>query len=567
MYTEDLQTRASSGVDREWICAGIDNPTARHRWLYVARNGSRDGEVISKDTGSRVSVGRAACPLGFSFFFKRSPIIVLSAAVMLLSMTTSSQAQPDTVGDLRAWYDVTNAPNHNASGDAIANAAVWPDKSPQGAHMGQGGGIPPAFAIEYQTAADSILSNNLPSFRFLNANQSSGDTHPVNGSGLAGGSLPAHTVMVVGDFSAAAGHILYLGHNAGTAGMFLDPGNGNGTFGMFTKNQPAGTGDALASAGEWTPAGTQVFTYTYSGGLLDSDTRIFLNGGELTLDPATTAAQPTYGGRDSWIRMGAHGSVFNTVSPDGDVGDVVLWNGALSDAERLSVEQFFIQKYAIEPITPITEVSWRSDQSGDWNLARNWIPSLVPDFDPGGRPNLVAILGDKITENRTVFTDNDVTIAGIQFVNSNRYVVGGSGSVTLDAATVAPTANIDVFLGNHEFQAPVQLATDTVATIAANQSLTFNNAVNLNGNTLTKLGDGDLAIRNTLVSGMGGTVNLQQGSISGNGNVGGDVNNSGGTISPGDSLQASSQVPEPDSLVLLVFGLVGLLYSCRLSGS
>jgi len=97
---------------------------------------------------------------------------------------------------------------------------------------------------------------------------------------------------------------------------------------------------------------------------------------------------------------------------------------------------------------------------------------------------------------------------------------------------------------------------DADVTIDAGHSLAFNNTLNLGGNTLTKLGDGDLAIRNTLVSGMGGTVNLQQGSISGNGNVGSDVNNSGGTISPGDSLQVSSQVPEPGTVFLIVIGTI-----------
>ena len=39
--------------------------------------------------------------------------------------------------------------------------------------------------------------------------------------------------------------------------------------------------------------------------------------------------------------------------------------------------------------------------------------------------------------------------------------------------------------------------------------------------------------------------------------VGGDVNNVGGTLSPGDSASVTSAIPEPSTMLLLVLG--GLL--------
>ena len=54
------------------------------------------------------------------------------------------------------------------------------------------------------------------------------------------------------------------------------------------------------------------------------------------------------------------------------------------------------------------------------------------------------------------------------------------------------------------------------------------------GNTLTKTGVGTLAINNNVLTG-GGTVNCEQGTCSGTGTIGGDLNNGGGTISPGNS--------------------------------
>ena len=71
-----------------------------------------------------------------------------------------------------------------------------------------------------------------------------------------------------------------------------------------------------------------------------------------------------------------------------------------------------------------------------------------------------------------------------------------------------------------------------------------------------------MAIRNDLIAG-GGTVDLQEGTITGNGTVGGDVNNHSGTISPGNSLSVTSAVPEPTSLLLLILGSLGIVGRMR----
>lgn len=125
-------------------------------------------------------------------------------------------------------------------------------------------------------------------------------------------------------------------------------------------------------------------------------------------------------------------------------------------------------------------------------------------------------------------------------------------------------SSIVVVQGNHQFQLPVDLQNETDVDIALNSSLTFNNTLNLGGNILNKIGDGNLAIRNHLVTG-GGTVNLAAGLVSGNGTVGGDVINNGGTISPGDrpglvsssALDASQgHVPEPTSPIQVLCGIL-----------
>ena len=97
---------------------------------------------------------------------------------------------------------------------------------------------------------------------------------------------------------------------------------------------------------------------------------------------------------------------------------------------------------------------------------------------------------------------------------------------------------------------------DATVDVSSEGMLTFNNTLDLAGHTLTKTGAGEIAIRNDLTL-SGGTLDVQQGTIVGNGTVGGDVFNDGGTISPGNSLGAAGQVPEPGTMALLVLG--GLL--------
>jgi len=60
-------------------------------------------------------------------------------------------------------------------------------------------------------------------------------------------------------------------------------------------------------------------------------------------------------------------------------------------------------------------------------------------------------------------------------------------------ATTDPNSPVNPSLqveGTHEFQADVNLHNNTAVDIATNSTLTFNRALNLMGNTLTKTGEG-----------------------------------------------------------------------------
>jgi len=213
-------------------------------------------------------------------------------------------------------------------------------------------------------------------------------------------------------------------------------------------------------------------------------------------------------------------------------------------------------------VPPPTDFTWNVDEGGKWSNPVNWTP--------GGSPNggdVSVIFDSAITTSSTVFTDDEVTVNSIRFDNPVTYAVAGTGKVSLaDDGGVAPT--ITVADGVHQFQVEVALLHDTTADIAAvDDQLVFNNTLDLGGRKLTKIGDGDMAIHGDLVSG-GGTVDIVQGTVSGNGTVVGDVSNNGGTLSPGNSLdilaingdyaQGTALVPEPTSLVLVLFSLLGM---------
>ena len=210
-------------------------------------------------------------------------------------------------------------------------------------------------------------------------------------------------------------------------------------------------------------------------------------------------------------------------------------------------------------VEPVVDFEWQADASAAWTTGTNWNPTGVPgnNTDPLYAKH-TATFGSAITANRTVILDSPVSLRAINFVNSNSYAVAGHGRVNLvaDTSGTDPTEMV-VGLGSHQFQAIVNLENDTTIITATNTLLEFNNRLNLNGNALTTVGPGTVAISNTVTSG-GGTINLQNGTLAGSGTVGGDVVANGGTVSPGAPAQGANSVPEPTAITLVWLAILGL---------
>ena len=212
---------------------------------------------------------------------------------------------------------------------------------------------------------------------------------------------------------------------------------------------------------------------------------------------------------------------------------------------------------------PPTDFTWKADRSGDWNLHGNWTPFGGPPsgLDAVDGANQTASFGDIIQSNQTVFSNTDVSVHAISFNSSNTYAIAGTGSVSLVAGTstepVDKTGNsiVGVANGLHQFQLNVELRNNTNVDVASDATLEFNNRLFLNGNSLIKTGAGTMAINNNVLTG-GGTVTCAQGTCRGTGTISGDLNNVGGTVSPGSSGGTVSVVPEPGALMLLALGVV-----------
>ena len=181
------------------------------------------------------------------------------------------------------------------------------------------------------------------------------------------------------------------------------------------------------------------------------------------------------------------------------------------------------------------EVAWDRPGHGSWTEASSWRGTSRTDgagFVPDGADR-TAVFGTGLTQDAVVVIDDDVTTKRIEFDNdSQQYSIAGTANIVLDDEANTQ-ADIEVHSGHHQFLAALRLEDDTTATAAPGTVLDFNNAIDLNGHTLTLAGDGEINLLNRVITGNGGLV-ANAGLLGGSGWIDGDLANTGTlTAEPG----------------------------------
>ena len=211
---------------------------------------------------------------------------------------------------------------------------------------------------------------------------------------------------------------------------------------------------------------------------------------------------------------------------NGLLDEVQIHDNVLSESEIQNICQ-------CDPPADPTEFTWTADGVGDWSVGSNWAPG---NKAPPNTNLETAIFGinSSITKPTVAVVTSPVTVNRVEFDNAISYGIGGLETLTLQGSSETPSSSVHVNQGSHQFQVEVSLDSDTDVFVQSGSSLAFNLPLNLNGNTLAKTGDGTMAINNNLTTN-GGSVDCQGGTCSGDGTIGGDLNNSGGIVAPGNS--------------------------------
>ncbi len=217
-----------------------------------------------------------------------------------------------------------------------------------------------------------------------------------------------------------------------------------------------------------------------------------------------------------------------------------------------------------------------SGSGGSWNAAGSWNLGSKPQ-----NPGDTAILGGSLAVAATVTLDGPQKAGGIILSNSNSqttgYTVapGTNGVLTLDNSGTA--AFLTVTSGSHAITAPVALADDLDASVAAGGSLAVSGGVGADspGLSLTKDGGGLLILSGTDTYRGGTTVDAGTLILTSNSAIADGTSltvGSGGVLLFDPTAAAStyssaasqaSPVPEPGTLALLAAAVAGLVWKCR----
>ena len=491
-------------------------------------------------------------------------MMAITSLMLLAAPTAVAQIPMD---DLQLWLDASD-PN-SLQGSIGDKVEVWADLS--------GNGRDAFMANDGPTIGSWPLENGFRTVTFEGGNQAL----VTPGYGMAGPdgglSLPHHIFIVeeyinTGDSSSDGSWYSTANPSSGGDGDLLRPlstpdggmrvfSGGGFPIGMYDAESgfhPEGPGivEAVNSAVFGLPGEFRAFSTHRDGGQIIRNQLPFNlnNPGDNSI---TTAMRDEFPEHDLTIgkpRFDAGRTL------TGSIAEFIVYHSELSPSEVQQVQDYLVNKW-IDFTLPDGN-DWLQPGLGEWSDDANWKAAE----QGAGAPNdntRKARFGDIIQSPQTVAVNSDVTVNSIEFNNPNTYAIAGPGSVNIDGGSSSISVTGGEAAGDHQFQVAVNLMSDVTIDVAAGSSLAFNNVLNLNGNTLTKTGEGLVAVNNVLNSG-GGMILGVEGILGGNGVLSGDLTNRSGIVSPGaqraslGSQNVIADVPEPNACFLLVMGLLGL---------
>jgi autotransporter-associated beta strand protein len=275
------------------------------------------------------------------------------------------------------------------------------------------------------------------------------------------------------------------GSGTGSGAVTVSGGSlsGNGFIGGATTVQTGGT---LA------PGGATPGVLTFNGALtLDagsimsyrlgtsSDSANITTASGLTLDSGTNTITLNFSDSGG-LAAGSYTLLDYNTAFNGNLGSIVI--GTNPGGFNFSVVDNTTNTSIDLVVAAIGGPNEWKDQDGTWGDTANWTNAVVPNAAAD-----TATFGLLATAPRSVTVEANKTVGTLEFNNTNKYTVSGSGQIHIAGAGVVTNT-----LGSHDVTAPVVLDAATTVTVTAG-ALKMTD-LTATGQALTKAGAGTLEV-------------------------------------------------------------------------
>lgn len=145
------------------------------------------------------------------------------------------------------------------------------------------------------------------------------------------------------------------------------------------------------------------------------------------------------------------------------------------------------------------DATWTKSGGGDWFECTNWYYWGRADTDEE-----VATFGSALQTDCTITVNETYTLKGFRFLTDHTCLFSGGGSISLTASS--GPGLLEVQQGSHQIDIPVTLNNSVLFSAQTNTALLISQSVNLNGQTLTVSGPGELEMKGSSFTLNGGSL-------------------------------------------------------------